>query len=50
MFKQNDMDVGRGLGSYYKSKVDEMEAELKTKKQNLLRLTAQRNELNSKGK
>eukprot|EP00939_MAST-03C_sp_MAST-3C-sp1_P004795 g4795.t1 len=48
MFKQNDMDVGRGLGSYYKSKVDEMEAELKTKKQNLLRLTAQRNELNSK--
>ena len=39
---------GRGLKSYYQSKVDEMESELRLKKQNLLRLTAQRNELNSK--
>lgn len=39
---------GRGLGSYYQSKVDNLESELRTRKQNLLRLTAQRNEMNSK--
>jgi len=39
--------AGRGLGAYYQSKVDGLESELLARKQDLLRLTAQRNELNS---
>jgi hypothetical protein len=39
----------RGVGSYYVSKIDELEALLRDKTTNLRRLEAQRNELNSKG-
>jgi len=37
-----------GLNAYYSSKVDELSSLLRSKRENLLRLTAQRNELNSK--
>ena len=41
--------VGDGLRSYYKGKIEEMEILRRDKTQNLRRLEAQRNELNSKG-
>ena len=41
--------VPRGIDSYYTSKVDELEVQLREKLQNLRRLEAQRNELNSRG-
>ena len=37
-----------GLNAYYASKVDELSSKLRSKRENLLRLTAQRNELNQK--
>lgn len=40
---------GEGLRSYYVSKIEQMELQLREKTQNLRRLEAQRNELNSKG-
>jgi hypothetical protein len=40
---------GEGLRAYYQGKIEEMEIVLGTKTQNLRRLEAQRNELNSKG-
>ncbi len=39
----------RGVAPYYASKIDELEALLRERSQNLRRLEAQRNELNSKG-
>lgn len=41
--------ASRGVAPYYASKIDELEALLRDKTQNLRRLEAQRNELNSKG-
>ena len=41
--------ASRGVAPYYASKIDEMEALLRERSQNLRRLEAQRNELNSKG-
>ena len=38
-----------GLNSYYQSKLDGLENTVREKTQNLRRLQAQRNELNSKG-
>mmetsp|Transcript_21919 Transcript_21919/g.37473 ORF Transcript_21919/g.37473 Transcript_21919/m.37473 type:complete len:400 (-) Transcript_21919:492-1691(-) len=38
---------GEGLSAYYKAKIEEMELKVKDKSHNLLRLEAQRNELNS---
>lgn len=38
-----------GLTTYYQSKIDELEMVVREKNQNLRRLQAQRNELNSKG-
>jgi 26S proteasome regulatory subunit T6 len=38
-----------GLGFYYKNKIERYEAQLAEKTQNLRRLEAQRNLLNSKG-
>ncbi len=38
-----------GIRSYYTSKIDELEIVLSEKTQDLRRLEAQRNELNSKG-
>lgn len=40
---------GPGLRSYYQAKIEEMEIMIRDKSQNLRRLEAQRNELNSKG-
>lgn len=40
---------GEGLKAYYEGKIEEMEILLGEKMQNLNRLEAQRNELNSKG-
>eukprot|EP00899_Mesostigma_viride_P007408 jgi/Mesvir1/16669/Mv15071-RA.1 len=40
--------AGDGLKGYYKTKIEEMEMALRDKTQNLRRLEAQRNELNSK--
>merc|ERR1719263_2093985 len=47
------MEVGRtsavtGIQSYYASKIEELEVEVRDKMLNLRRLEAQRNELNSK--
>lgn len=39
----------KGASAYYASKIDELEATLRERTQNLRRLEAQRNELNSKG-
>jgi hypothetical protein len=39
-----------GLTSYYKQKIEHLEMTVRDKTQNLRRLQAQRNELNSKGK
>ncbi len=39
-----------GIRSYYVSKIDEKEILLRDKMENLRRLQAQRNELNSRGK
>jgi 26S proteasome regulatory subunit T6 len=38
-----------GLKSYYKAKIEEHELAVRDKTQNLRRLEAQRNELNTKG-
>ena len=38
-----------GLTTYFQSKIDELELIVRDKTQNLRRLQAQRNELNSKG-
>lgn len=47
------MDAGApakdGLRSYYKAKIEEYEIAVRNKTQNLRRLEAQRNELNTKG-
>ena len=40
---------GEGLNAYYQGKIEELEILLGDKMQNLRRLEAQRNELNSKG-
>eukprot|EP00898_Chlorokybus_atmophyticus_P000305 jgi/Chlat1/1275/Chrsp117S01709 len=40
--------VGEGLRSYYQGKIEELEIQLRDKTQNLRRLEAQRNELNTK--
>ena len=40
--------AGRGISSYYSAKVEELEVIVREKTQNLRRLEAQRNELNSK--
>ena len=39
----------QGIKSYYKSRIDALDINLSEKEQNLRRLEAQRNELNSKG-
>ena len=38
------------LRGYYQTKIDELEANIREKQENLRRLEAQRNDLNSKGK
>lgn len=40
---------GEGLKPYYKGKIEELEILVREKTQNLRRLEAQRNELNTKG-
>jgi hypothetical protein len=40
---------GEGLKPYYKGKIEELEIRVREKTQNLRRLEAQRNELNTKG-
>ncbi len=48
--KMTDVKTGHeGVRSYYTSKIDELEIVLSEKTQDLRRLEAQRNELNSKG-
>ena len=39
----------KGLDFYYQSKIDQLEQKLREKRENLLRLNAQRNELNTQG-
>ena len=39
-----------GIDAYYKSKIEELEVNLKSKSINIRRLEAQRNELNARGK
>mmetsp|Transcript_22948 Transcript_22948/g.35721 ORF Transcript_22948/g.35721 Transcript_22948/m.35721 type:complete len:406 (-) Transcript_22948:104-1321(-) len=46
--KEENQEVEEGVSRYYSQKIDEYESQLKAKKQDLLRLEAQRNELNSK--
>lgn len=41
--------TGEGLRSYYKSKIEELEIQIRDKQHNLMRLEAQRNSLNTKG-
>jgi 26S proteasome regulatory subunit T6 len=41
--------VGEGLKTYYRAKIEELEIQCRDKQHNLLRLEAQRNELNTKG-
>ena len=41
--------TGDGLENYYRSKIEELELVVRDKTQNLRRLQAQRNDLNSKG-
>uniref|UniRef100_A0A3B4WQ73 ATPase AAA-type core domain-containing protein n=1 Tax=Seriola lalandi dorsalis TaxID=1841481 RepID=A0A3B4WQ73_SERLL len=43
------VSAGHGISNYYSSKIDELEVVVREKTQNLRRLEAQRNELNSKG-
>ena len=47
--KPSGAAIGEGLKSYYKGKIEEMEIQARDKQLNLLRLEAQRNELNAKG-
>lgn len=43
--------MGRdGMRSYFQTKIDELELAVQTKSQNLLRLEAQRNDLNARGR
>ena len=42
-------NVGEGLRTYYKGKIEELELLIKDKGHNLRRLEAQRNELNASG-
>ncbi|EOD30412.1 hypothetical protein EMIHUDRAFT_456589 [Emiliania huxleyi CCMP1516] len=42
------VSAGHGISNYYSSKIDELEVVVREKTQNLRRLEAQRNELNSK--
>ena len=42
-------DVQEGLKAYFKAKIEEAELAVRNKTQNLRRLEAQRNELNTKG-
>ena len=39
----------KGLDFYYQSKIDQLEQQVRTKRENLLRLKAQRNEINTEG-
>jgi biotin carboxylase len=42
--------TGEGLRAYYKSKIEDLEVQIRDRTQNLQRMEAQRNELNMKGK
>ena len=42
-------NVGEGLKTYYRGKIEELELLIKDKGHNLRRLEAQRNELNASG-
>lgn len=42
--------TGEGLRAYYKSKIEDLEVQIRDRNQNLQRMEAQRNELNMKGK
>ena len=39
----------KGLGFFYRQRIEELEVSVRTKTQNLRRLEAQRNELNARG-
>ena len=39
----------KGLDFYYQSKIDQLEQQVRAKRENLLRLKAQRNEINTQG-
>ena len=41
--------AGEGLRAYYRSKIEELEVQIRDKQHNLKRMEAQRNELNTKG-
>jgi 26S proteasome regulatory subunit T6 len=45
----NNEENSAGLTSYYQQKIEHLEITVREKTQNLRRLQAQRNELNSKG-
>eukprot|EP00878_Enallax_costatus_P001605 GHUV01001756.1.p1 GENE.GHUV01001756.1~~GHUV01001756.1.p1 ORF type:complete len:401 (+),score=76.24 GHUV01001756.1:252-1454(+) len=47
MGKAAPSEVGHGLRSYYKGKIEELELQIKDRSHNLRRLEAQRNELNT---
>ena len=42
-----DVSKGTGLAAYYKTKIEELELQIRDKTHNLRRLEAQRNELNT---
>lgn len=41
--------TGEGLRTYYRSKIEEMEIQIRDKQHDLRRMEAQRNDLNTKG-
>ena len=41
--------AGEGLRAYYRSKIEELEVQIRDKQHNLKRMEAQRNELNTQG-